>query len=175
MDGPDLSPARRQRRRHPDGAANPDLGSFVFDPDYPAADDRYQHLRPVTRREAYQADITYGTNNEFGFDYLRDNMVQRPDAARPARPALRHRRRGGQHPDRRSAHAAHHLRRSAQESSDYYAQLRRRSSAASSDEHDYTVDEKERVVTLTEEGIAHVESMLGLPPARTSTTASTSR
>ena len=57
-------------------AANPDLGSFVFDPDYPAADDRYQHLRPVSRREAYQADITYGTNNEFGFDYLRDNMVQ---------------------------------------------------------------------------------------------------
>ncbi|HVO41966.1 MAG TPA: preprotein translocase subunit SecA, partial [Aggregatilineales bacterium] len=38
-------------------------------------DERYQNLRPITRREAYQADITYGTNNEFGFDYLRDNMV----------------------------------------------------------------------------------------------------
>ncbi|MCK4451839.1 MAG: preprotein translocase subunit SecA, partial [Anaerolineae bacterium] len=57
------------------GAADPRLGSFLFDPDYPAADDRYQHLRPVRRAEAYGADVTYGTNNEFGFDYLRDNMA----------------------------------------------------------------------------------------------------
>ena len=41
----------------------------------PRADDRYQHLRPVARARPTQADITYGTNNEFGFDYLRDNMV----------------------------------------------------------------------------------------------------
>ena len=54
---------------------NPDSGSFIFDPDFNSDDERYQNLRPVTRREAYQADITYGTNNEFGFDYLRDNMV----------------------------------------------------------------------------------------------------
>ena len=40
-------------------------------------DDRLAHLRPCTRREAYACDITYGTNNEFGFDYLRDNMVGR--------------------------------------------------------------------------------------------------
>lgn len=39
-------------------------------------DERLQHLKPVTRQEAYNADITFGTNNEFGFDYLRDNMVQ---------------------------------------------------------------------------------------------------
>ena len=57
-------------------AGNPDKGSFVYDPDFPSADDRFLGLRPVTRRDAYQADITYGTNNEFGFDYLRDNMVQ---------------------------------------------------------------------------------------------------
>jgi preprotein translocase subunit SecA len=50
-------------------------GSFMFDSSFQSADDRYQHLRPISRREAYQADITYGTNNEFGFDYLRDNMV----------------------------------------------------------------------------------------------------
>ncbi len=56
--------------------ASLELASFLFDPDYRGADDRYQHLRPVHRREAYAADITYGTNNEFGFDYLRDNMVQ---------------------------------------------------------------------------------------------------
>jgi preprotein translocase subunit SecA len=54
-------------------------GSFLYDPDYHSNDDRYEHLRPVTRREAYQADVTYGTNNEFGFDYLRDNMVRRKE------------------------------------------------------------------------------------------------
>jgi len=49
--------------------------SFLFDPTYEAADKRLQHLRPCTRSEAYRADITYGTNNEYGFDYLRDNLV----------------------------------------------------------------------------------------------------
>ena len=49
--------------------------SFVFEPGYPTTDERLINLRPVTRREAYAADVTYGTNNEFGFDYLRDNMV----------------------------------------------------------------------------------------------------
>ncbi|NDJ85526.1 MAG: preprotein translocase subunit SecA [Chloroflexi bacterium] len=54
-------------------------GSFIYDPDYQSNDSRYQHLRPISRSEAYRADITYGTNNEFGFDYLRDNMVLDPD------------------------------------------------------------------------------------------------
>jgi preprotein translocase subunit SecA len=49
--------------------------SFVFEPDYPTTDERLINLRPVSRRDAYAADVTYGTNNEFGFDYLRDNMV----------------------------------------------------------------------------------------------------
>jgi len=49
--------------------------SFVFEPGYPTSDERLINLRPVSRREAYAADVTYGTNNEFGFDYLRDNMV----------------------------------------------------------------------------------------------------
>ncbi|HJR76165.1 MAG TPA: preprotein translocase subunit SecA [Nitrospiraceae bacterium] len=49
--------------------------SFLFDPAYSAADKRLQHLRPCTRQEAYRADITYGTNNEYGFDYLRDNLI----------------------------------------------------------------------------------------------------
>ncbi|MFP4322797.1 MAG: preprotein translocase subunit SecA [Anaerolineales bacterium] len=57
---------------------NPQMASFVFDPDHHSEDDRYERLRPVTRPEAYAADITYGTNNEFGFDYLRDNMVRDP-------------------------------------------------------------------------------------------------
>ena len=50
-------------------------GAFLFDPDFPATDERLRDLRPVTRREAYAADVTYGTNNEFGFDFLRDNLV----------------------------------------------------------------------------------------------------
>src|SRR6184192_1728617 len=49
--------------------------SYLFDPTYLTKDYRYLNLRPITRQEAYLADITYGTNNEFGFDYLRDNMV----------------------------------------------------------------------------------------------------
>ncbi len=52
--------------------------AFLYDPSYTdpkALEERLAHLRPVSRREAYLADVTYGTNNEFGFDYLRDNMV----------------------------------------------------------------------------------------------------
>ncbi|MDZ4229178.1 MAG: preprotein translocase subunit SecA [Patescibacteria group bacterium] len=56
--------------------------AYIFDPqftDESTTDPRLKHLKPVSRQEAYQADITYGTNNEFGFDYLRDNMVPRLD------------------------------------------------------------------------------------------------
>ena len=59
--------------------------SFVYDPDFVNEkhdDIRMQHLKPCTRKEAYEADITYGTNNEFGFDYLRDNMVNTSDNLR---------------------------------------------------------------------------------------------
>jgi len=58
------------------GGLGPDAASYHYDPDYkPPAGQGYRHMRPVTRRETYAADITYGTNNEFGFDYLRDNMA----------------------------------------------------------------------------------------------------
>ena len=56
--------------------------AFVYDPkftDNTVEDPRLKHLKEVPRKEAYAVDITYGTNNEFGFDYLRDNMVQRLD------------------------------------------------------------------------------------------------
>ncbi len=52
--------------------------SFIYDREYENEghdDERFLHLKPCTRKEAYNADITYGTNNEFGFDYLRDNMT----------------------------------------------------------------------------------------------------
>ncbi|MBQ6396352.1 preprotein translocase subunit SecA, partial [Candidatus Saccharibacteria bacterium] len=52
--------------------------SFVYDESYineDHEDARFRHLKPATRKDAYNADVTYGTNNEFGFDYLRDNMT----------------------------------------------------------------------------------------------------
>ena len=141
-------------------AANPELGSFVFDPEYPAADDRYRNLRPVGRREAYNADITYGTNNEFGFDYLRDNMVQNLDecAQRELVYAI------VDEVDNiliDEARTPLIISGQAQESSDYYrsfAQVVRRLNP----ERDYKVDEKDRLVTLTDDGIARVESLIGL-------------
>jgi preprotein translocase subunit SecA len=67
------------------GGMGPDSSSYLFEPDYDGKSGGFPHLRPVSRQEAYAADITYGTNNEYGFDYLRDNMafsadqrVQRP-------------------------------------------------------------------------------------------------
>ncbi len=153
------------------GAGNPDQGSFIYDPDYPNEDDRYRNLRPITRREAYQADITYGTNNEFGFDYLRDNMVtdlsqvvQRElnfaiideidniliDEART--PLI--------------------ISGPAQESSELYtrfAQLVKRLKPQVEEDGpgDYSVDEKDRVVTLTEEGIHKLEQWLNIPEGET--------
>ncbi len=57
------------------GGMGPDSASFAFDPAHTGEQGGHLHLRPVTRREAYDCDITYGTNNEYGFDYLRDNMA----------------------------------------------------------------------------------------------------
>ncbi len=57
------------------GGTGPDESSFQYDPDYDGKSGGYLHMRPISRREAYACDITYGTNNEFGFDYLRDNMA----------------------------------------------------------------------------------------------------
>jgi len=137
--------------------------SAVYDPGYVAQeavleDDRLVHWRSVSRREAYEADITYGTNNEFGFDYLRDNLaidladcVQREltyaiidevdsvliDEART--PLI--------------------ISGPAEEPSDLYRrfdQIVRRLKR----DIDYEVDERTQVVTLTDAGIDKVESML---------------
>ncbi len=59
--------------------------SYIYDPKFTNKDhddERFRHLKPCTRQEAYAADITYGTNNEFGFDYLRDNMVREEEQLR---------------------------------------------------------------------------------------------
>jgi len=141
-------------------AANPDMGSFVFDPDFPAEDDRFQSLRPISRPEAYQADILYGTNNEFGFDYLRDNMVTDKN--------------------RRSQRELHYaivdevdnilideartpliISGESQDSSDYYRRFAEMVRSLREGD-DYEVNEKERTATLTEDGIARIESRLGI-------------
>ena len=66
------------------GCIGPQQFSALYDPDYvnPGAeleDERLVHWRPCTRRQAYEADVTYGISSEFGFDYLRDNMATSPD------------------------------------------------------------------------------------------------
>jgi len=132
--------------------------SFQYDPGHEAEDQRWHRLRPVSRKQAYQADITYGTNNEFGFDYLRDNMVvdlnqcvQRPlnyaivdevdyiliDEART--PLI--------------------ISGAAEESAQKYQTFARLVPSLVKDT-DYTVDLKDRAVSITDGGIVKMEGLL---------------
>jgi preprotein translocase subunit SecA len=116
------------------------------------------------KQAAYAADITYGTNNEFGFDYLRDNMVYAA-SERVQRGLLRHRRRGRLDPDRRGAHAADHLRPGRGPHRPLCAHEPGRAAAdpAGSEEKgegDYWVDEKAHQVLLSEAGHEHAEEIL---------------
>ena len=152
--------------------------SFAFDPSYVVKDYRMLNLRPIDRREAYHCDVAYGTNHEFGFDYLRDNMkfsleeyVQREltysivdevdniliDEART--PLI--------------------ISGPAEQSTDKYYSINRiiprlrigavtvgdvpqEERAAVDAQGDYTVDEKAKAVALTEAGVAKVERMLSI-------------
>ena len=141
-------------------AGSPDKGSFLYDPEFPAEDDRFQNLRPITRQEAYQADITYGTNNEFGFDYLRNNMAL--DTERQSQRELHYAI--VDEVDNiliDEARTPLIISGEAQESSSYYSQFAQmvRSLRAGVD---YEINEKEQVSTFTEEGIAAVEKRLGV-------------
>ncbi len=132
--------------------------SFIYDPAYPGEDGGLPHLRPVSRKDAYSADITYGTNNEFGFDYLRDNMkfsldeyVQRDlnfaivdevdsiliDEART--PLI--------------------ISGSTEDSTDKYYAINRIMPALKKDAH-FTVDEKAKQVLLNDAGVEKVEELL---------------
>ena len=84
--------------------------AFIFDPDHRGTRRAADPPAAGRPREAYAADITYGTNNEFGFDYLRDNMVTELEQRVQRERYFAHRRRGRQHPHRRGAHAADHQR-----------------------------------------------------------------
>jgi preprotein translocase subunit SecA len=137
--------------------------SFIYDPDYKDEshdDERLQHLRPITRQEAYAADITYGTNNEFGFDYLRDNMVD--DVKRLVQRELHY-----AIVDEVDSILIDEARTPliisapAEESTDKYYKFAQLASRLKPDEH-FTVDEKLKAVSLTDEGIAALEKALGV-------------
>lgn len=136
--------------------------SFIFDPkfDNEAHDDpRLKRLRPVTRKEAYAADVTYGTNNEFGFDYLRDNMVDEVDL-------LRQRELNFAIVDEADSVLIDEARTPliisapAAENPDSYYQFSK--IAAKLKPSDYILDEKRRSVSLTDEGVEKVQKMLGI-------------
>ena len=141
--------------------------SYLFEPGYPTTDERLINLRPVTRREAYAADITYGTNNEFGFDYLRDNMVDQLEGRVQ-------RERFFAIVDEvdniliDEARTPLIISGQAEESADLYftfARLVPRLKARPElDEEggDYFVDLKDKAVSPTEEGIDKIEKLLGI-------------
>jgi preprotein translocase subunit SecA len=150
--------------------------SYLYDPSHASPDIRLQALRPCTRREAYQADITYGTNNEFGFDYLRDNMrfsledmVQREhcyaivdevdsiliDEARTpliiSGPAE-----GSTERYYKIDRIIPKLTRAATIVEGKLSEIEAQAPG------DYIVDEKSRAVSLTEQGITHCERLLNI-------------
>lgn len=145
--------------------------SYIFDPEYTPEeksdiDDsnpalvQMANLRPCNRKEAYACDITYGTNNEFGFDYLRDNMARSPEnmVQRDLYFAI---------VDEVDSILIDEARTpliisapSRQSASLYaeYATIARRLKA----DIDLTVDEKDRAVNITDEGISKVERLTGI-------------
>ena len=136
--------------------------SFLYDPEYineEHTDERMQHLKPCTRKQAYQADVTYGTNNEFGFDYLRDNMVNEVDF-------LRQRELNFAIVDEVDSILIDEARTPliisapAGDNPDSYYQFAKIASHLSPD--DYVLDEKHRSVSLTDAGIEKVQRMLGI-------------
>jgi len=137
--------------------------AFAYDPEYvddTQFDDRLKHFKKISRQEAYACDITYGTNNEFGFDYLRDNMVSEL----------------GQMVQREFYYAIVDeidsilideartpliISGAAEKSTDKYFKFAGLVSRLVENE-DYNVDEKMRAATLTEAGIEKMEKWLGV-------------
>ena len=134
--------------------------AFLVDFEKESPHEDQHHLRMVDRRLAYEADVTYGTNSEFGFDYLRDNMTMR----------LSDRVQRGHHfaiidevdnvlideartPLIISGPASGNL--------EWYGKMAQVVSQLKTE--DYEINEKDRNVSLTEVGLAHVEQLLGFP------------
>ncbi len=135
-------------------------GSFLFDTTYLSHDKRLNNLRPSTRKEAYSADVTYGTNNEFGFDYLRDNMKY--DFADYSQRELNY-----AIVDEVDSILIDEARTPliisgpSEESTDKYYKLNRIVPSLKT-EDDFKIDEKLKTVILTESGNSKVERMLGV-------------
>ena len=136
--------------------------SFIYDKDYvneDHEDERFRHLKPCSRKEAYAADVTYGTNNEFGFDYLRDNMVDEVKY-------LRQRELNFAIVDEVDSILIDEARTPliisapAGDNPAAYYQFAKIASQLGPD--DYVLDEKHRSVSLTDEGVDKVQKLLGV-------------
>jgi preprotein translocase subunit SecA len=138
--------------------------SGIYDPAFtdphPHHDDRLNHFRPVSRREAYAADVTYGTNNEFGFDYLRDNMVLRADdmVLGDLYYAIVDEVDFILIDEARTPLIISGMVEAPTERYKQFAQVIRRLTP----ETDYEVEEKIKNVTLTDEGVSRMERLLGV-------------
>ncbi len=144
--------------------------SFIYDLGHKELDEErdelgsfkvvHEFLRPCTRKEAYEADVTYGTNNEFGFDFLRDNIAYTKED-------ISQREYNFAVVDEIDSILIDEARTPliisapAQESEDLYKTFARIASSLKKDE-DFTVDEKLRAVSLTDAGITKAEKSLGV-------------
>jgi len=138
--------------------------SFVYDREYENethTDERLKHLKPATRKEAYSCDVVYGTNNEFGFDYLRDNMVKEVEY-------LRQRELNFAIVDEVDSILIDEARTPliisapAGDNPESYYQFAK--IMAQLGDEDYVLDEKRRTVTLADTGMDKVQKMLGVAP-----------
>ncbi len=136
--------------------------SFIYDAEYENEehdDERFRHLKPCTRKEAYNADVTYGTNNEFGFDYLRDNMTSEVQF-------LRQRELNFAIVDEVDSILIDEARTPliisapAGDNPEQYYQFAKVADRLVPE--DYIFDEKRRSVTLTDKGIEKVQEILGV-------------
>ena len=135
-------------------------GAYLFDPEHHATDERLRDLRPVPRREAYAADVTYGTNNELGFDFLRDNLVVDPEL----RSQRGHYYAIVDEVDNiliDEARTPLIISGNAEESADKYVQFAGIVPRLKAEE-DYIVDEKFKQVAITEAGTDKMEGWLGV-------------
>ena len=134
--------------------------AFLYDPDAPEGKGALEKLRPIQRQEAYHADITYGTNNEFGFDYLRDNIVI--DLSQRSQSQLHY-----AIVDEVDNILIDEARTpliisgpAEQSPNEYYRFARLVPSLAQGE--DYTIDEKHRTASLTTDGMGKLEKMLNV-------------
>jgi len=134
--------------------------AFIYDPDERSAIEEQDQVRMVNRKAAYQTDITYGTNNEFGFDYLRDNLA----SSKKARVQRGHYYAIIDEVDNiliDEARTPLIISGPSHEDSEWY--IRMAQVVKQLRPEDYEISEKDRTVSLSEIGLAHVEELLGTP------------